>query len=1122
MSLYRYPGKGDFSGINTSTKKIKASTVNNPLDLFPSRNDTLSQAFFGVDRQLHKRRVEQSNRWLQLDSVDPNFGVPNSGHSNSPNRGLLESSGSYAENTISSGETNTDDLRRSYRRLQSSNIFNIPRNDDVNLSQIVPNLAGRANEGKKYIIVEESRLKELTKLEKVLQQERQLLGEQCTWILNDYNIKANIPIPATRLAIHHLCDSQMKKTLKDINELHSKWIEFSKANHYNKNHLFLKESYTKNAPSSIKALKLRLVREAADTWRLRKDRDTMLYEDDLSALNNKYQDALIRKKDYDRYFILATRYGPFSEEVFNLDPRPGRRYLMKASFAAIKFQHLWDRYWAMAKLRRYKNAKLIQKHARRFIVYKKLHPIIRMRMKIGKKTYYFFCWNKWMEYYLLSKNLRRITRHHQYKYVRKCFSSWLDFVLGDNIRKQDIIQCLFKRRLNGNLYQKFARWKKYYHHIKSVKMRAKRIFHFPHFDMWIRYTKWRKHVKRLHKAAMHIQTGMQSIISRMRHFKKVHAQKKLKEFAMIVLAIKKIRELRNSTIDAECTKWKPEELKSRANKMEEREKQRVNKRQIFVQDNEKIALSTLRKHLNSPAGELQLKDHVQYLSSKTEFRNNPEYAELPKVEKMKHAKKALYRQCIEINRINSIHDFNVKNPPFIQCPDPNCGATFSTEFQFHSHMETSVAHKGFEDTNTGETLDKSPSFTHFYLMLRHYKGQKCFRSYMLNTHGMSGPVNLIDAWMLLQEFKKTSTTHKSYNSKALNFFELYLSKSGSRRIDIEVANYEDIENRIIQVKTMEENSYFQVTSAGETNLFRRLFGLGAKTYDKWTDEAVIPPNLYDKVEWNCFLALFHYHQNNPGFNVSSEYQELQEQLHKEVVQRNLDLLADYSALRMENIRSWAMDFKHQQNLIYAEAMKVVNQCTSLLSEEIFHDLFDNEKKKVVFYRRNQKQIPFEEETLLADEAVSWAEIDILEGIYDFYVKSMLDTMVKIPELRKGMLEYSGLVKKQLRKRLVVKEYNANESKVTSESNDWFKQYFNKASAEEKRSIPYDRYQAAQRIQKIVRGIVARKAAKKLFVNTFGKHYDKTYEAYYYVNNKTGESSWERPKLTDRFFKNSSW
>lgn len=110
----------------------------------------------------------------------------------------------------------------------------------------------------------------------------------------------------------------------------------------------------------------------------------MSYEDNLSLHTCLYYDALQRQKDYERYFILSSRFGPFSEEEFHRDSRPGRRYYTTVTKAAVKLQRLWDRYYAVQKLRRFRASRLIQKYVRRHIIYKRLHPIIRLRMKIGK------------------------------------------------------------------------------------------------------------------------------------------------------------------------------------------------------------------------------------------------------------------------------------------------------------------------------------------------------------------------------------------------------------------------------------------------------------------------------------------------------------------------------------------------------------------------------------------------------------------------------------------------------------------------------------------------------------------------------------------------------------------
>jgi hypothetical protein len=71
------------------------------------------------------------------------------------------------------------------------------------------------------------------------------------------------------------------------------WHDFASKHHYDKPHLFLKRSYLDCAPVEQKALKKRLVKESVRTFRLRMDRDSMAFEDDLSYLNGLYATAKV-------------------------------------------------------------------------------------------------------------------------------------------------------------------------------------------------------------------------------------------------------------------------------------------------------------------------------------------------------------------------------------------------------------------------------------------------------------------------------------------------------------------------------------------------------------------------------------------------------------------------------------------------------------------------------------------------------------------------------------------------------------------------------------------------------------------------------------------------------------
>lgn len=89
-------------------------------------------------------------------------------------------------------------LKRSFRRVSSSQVFMPLQPGDVRLSELHDIAPGN---NRKFVVVEESRLRELTKLENVLRQEKEKLGDQCVSVLAETNTTARIPVPAMRLAV---------------------------------------------------------------------------------------------------------------------------------------------------------------------------------------------------------------------------------------------------------------------------------------------------------------------------------------------------------------------------------------------------------------------------------------------------------------------------------------------------------------------------------------------------------------------------------------------------------------------------------------------------------------------------------------------------------------------------------------------------------------------------------------------------------------------------------------------------------------------------------------------------------------------------------------------------------
>ena len=87
------------------------------------------------------------------------------------------------------------------------------------------------------------------------------------WIVQ---VHAHIPLPATRLALHNICETAMRQAAALIARLNKQWGAYRRKHHYNRPHLFLDKdaSYFHSGPLVQRPLKLKLARDAVDRWML--------------------------------------------------------------------------------------------------------------------------------------------------------------------------------------------------------------------------------------------------------------------------------------------------------------------------------------------------------------------------------------------------------------------------------------------------------------------------------------------------------------------------------------------------------------------------------------------------------------------------------------------------------------------------------------------------------------------------------------------------------------------------------------------------------------------------------------------------------------------------------------
>ena len=596
------------------------------------------------------KEIEARTRWLRPDKIDPTFGIK--------------------------GDTKEVLIRRSYRRLESSALFNPVKEAHLDeLSTEDKAVAGRF-EPKRYVLVEESRLAELAALETILRDEKHRMGEQCAWIMNDYHVDARIPLPATKIAVHNLATADATRNVIEITNLHVAWHDYCiKKNYDRMDDVLNRQSYLKSAPLALRAMKLHKLNETRALKQLSYDRDSMMFEDDLSYLNQSHYRALERKLDYDRYFVLATRYGHMSEELYAYDERPGRRYWLRVQDAVVKFQQVWGLYWAIQRIKRRKGAMQMQKIARCWIYYRRFHPLIIFRMKYGKRTYYEFCLSRWKSYVRICLMCKGAFEFYLDRtWFHNCWYAWKKFAVETREERNKMLRRVLFGIINAGLFKTFHALKHNAIRNRYVKIKMRRLIGFPHFDMWCDYVEAEKLDKKLNNAATMMCKRSRLFMARRRFMAKKRIGIVL---GAIIRSVVKCIIIRKAVLQENFMLWEMQETQSLDINKNHEEKNRKKRLQKAMEAREKQHVIDLKRHLKSKHGRIQCA--IQLAT-----------AQVPTTQK--DINRQLIAECAALHRDREKHDFYINDKPMHKCVDPDCGATFISLDQYRNHWRNDIRH----------------------------------------------------------------------------------------------------------------------------------------------------------------------------------------------------------------------------------------------------------------------------------------------------------------------------------------------------------------------------------------------------------------------------------------------
>lgn len=204
------------------------------------------------------------------------------------------------------------------------------------------------------------------------------------------------------------------------------------------------------------------------------------------------------------------------------------------------------------------------------------------------------------------------------------------------------------------------------------------------------------------------------------------------------------------------------------------------------------------------------------------------------------------------------------------------------------------------------------------------------------------------------------------------------------------------------------------TAKASAGFVRGLFGVSGQEYYEFTTEGVLLPDVFQHLEWHCFSVLFEAMEHDARFKESAEYNTYQQLLDEERAHRHEEFVRDYERYRLMTIQQWTRGFCEHEREMYNKASEIVEVFMKREIDLIYKKCEREEVHRRRVELRHQEQSAYEAETLLVEDVYFWTEDNILDGLYDYYTRSLINKMLEMPELRKGLLQYGGFLKAQSR------------------------------------------------------------------------------------------------------------
>lgn len=1078
-------------------------------------------------------------------------------------------------------------------------------------NQVATPLVPPPQEPKGFVLVEEERLAELTRFESTLQREKELIArqtngrEQSLSIFEHDRIDPRVPSESVRRAMRDMSAARCKFLAAEWATLHANWARH--AAHFSFNTPYVYRDYAdasdaklgaelrnpaaswllKSAPGHMQEKKLKMVKQASESFRLRRDRDTMLFEDDRSFLCQQMFEATTRALDYDRYCSLALIFGPMPPEQWrHAKSRPGLQYFVRATANALIIQRCWNVFWTLYKLRRYRAARRVQTKFRAWYGYKSLHPLVILRLRFGKRTYYFYCWARWRQYNQLVKAIAARLELMRIRWVRMCFANWKGLANAKGAKKRQIL-ATFRRRFDTRAAC-LQRMVQFRDKSRRIKLWLRTTWNLPQWIVWKEYVASHKRLKALSRVIVPVQAFVR-MVQRRRFFQRLKAVRPVfMKFLFMLHCKTATHKAREEAILVKFVTWGPEETARRAAVKTENERRRQLREQQVAEDRAAGALAELKEHLRSGNGRTQLRILTDLYRRTHKLSGNKARVA---------AESELLGRCFSCNLDLQIFEYRTTHPPFIVCADPTCKLAFASGEEYIRHTaemakeddtetreEVKAARRGSavlmkaasmkkaelaaklhaNDKKKGKSKIKNKAaasvakyapvaaaetdvdqnirehsmvdFAELHLLLRHPLGLEGCRNFLARKFGIGVLVNTLDAWSEIQIWRSISVSSDNFVKRALAIYENFIRPGGARpalielddgdlRDDLDEGDGPDWLELLLAKLDAVKNREFEGFYQATRHKFwyHRLLGLRGRRVQSWTDFRMLTSDVFDGFEWACFMSLFR--------ALWADQDQIEQFMRSREKQRYDASLAELAARMQASLLVDCRVARRLEIAAWCADFRVDEQRMAAEAQVAADALLEQEVKFLV----SRAAAVWARETLFRirhdEQRMHEAKGAMCDDAVDWAADDVMDHIFDfyVPRLLDTMLAYDEMVEGMmeyagmLKNKKLKKRLELNVAPVgVREDLTWFKESLRASVAEDLKKIPRDFMGAVRLVQRRARGMLGRNKARAAFIAVWAKKFDPEHDRFYYVDQQNGQLSWERPAFFVHLFPNVRW